>query len=73
MAPKKKGVQRAIAEDNPNRAATVIRLDPALLEALDEWARALSKNGPPQWSRTDVIRATLQRAVRERGAKGEAP
>jgi hypothetical protein len=67
--------ERPIADDNPNTAATVIRVDPALLRALDEWAEKLNSrtSGGPRWSRSDVIRATLTRAVKERGAKGVEP
>lgn len=65
---------RPVAEDNPNRAATVLRLDPALLGALDAWVKRLNEgNAGPQWTRTDLIRAALTRAVRERAEKGEAP
>jgi hypothetical protein len=66
---------RPIAADNPNTAATVVRLDPVLLEALDAWADKLNAATPeaPPWSRTNIIRASLARAVRERGEKGESP
>lgn len=74
LVPAKKPAPRPIAANNPNRAATVLRLDPALVAALDAWvARLNDGNEGPQWTRTTLIRAALQRAVRERAAKGEAP
>jgi hypothetical protein len=46
-----------------------------LLAALDGWAEKLNADptGSPRWTRSDVIRAALWRAVKERGEKGEAP
>lgn len=46
-----------------------------LAAALDAWTAKLNSGpeGTPRWSRSDVIRSALWRAVRERGEKGEAP
>lgn len=50
------------------------RVPNALLEALDKWAVALNTDPlVPQWSRNDILRAVLARAIRERADKGEAP
>lgn len=65
---------RPVATDNPNTAPTTLRLDPALVDALDKWAGKLNAGGiGPQWTRADLIRAALWRAVKDRGEKGEAP
>lgn len=45
-----------------------------LLKALDTWVDRLNASGTgPTWTRQDVVRAALIRAVKERGEKGEAP
>ena len=50
------------------------RVPNELLLSLDAWASRLNKGSlGPQWTRNDVIRAVLQRAVDERGKKGEQP
>jgi hypothetical protein len=65
---------RAVAADNANTAAFMLRMEPALLAALDAWADKLNAASTgPKWSRTDVIRAALARAVKERGEQGDAP
>lgn len=65
---------RPVADDNPNRAAVMVRMEPALLEGLDAWVAKLNaKNDGPRWTRSDVMRALLKRGVSERGEKGEAP
>lgn len=52
----------------------MVRMDHALLEGLDAWVEKLNAgNTGPRWSRSDVMRATLARALKERGEKGEAP
>ncbi len=79
MTTKKAAVKRATAKARaaPKReasAAAVLRLEPSLMDGLDEWVERLNKdNAGPKWTRSDVIRATLTRALRERAAKGESP
>jgi len=58
----------------PGTAGAFFYLPEALLESLDAWtAQVNASRTGPQWSRTDVVRAVLQRAWDERGSKGEAP
>ena len=65
---------RPMAATNPHTAPTMIRIEPALRDALDRWVERLNAaNTGPAWCRTDVIRAALQRAVRERGEDGQTP
>lgn len=65
---------RAIAADNPNSVPVMVRMGGELLTELDAWVERLNAGATgPRWTRSDVMRATLQRAVRERGAKGESP
>jgi hypothetical protein len=55
-------------------APVMIRMELDLQERLDAWVEKLNTDSEgPRWTRTDVIRVSLQRALRERGAKGEAP
>ena len=62
------------APPEPRKAPVMIRMDLELQEQLDAWVDRLNADTDgPRWTRTDVIRVTLQRALRERGAKGEAP
>jgi hypothetical protein len=50
------------------------RFAPSLLASLDAWADALNAaSSGPRWTRTDVVKAALERALKERGTKGEAP
>ncbi len=52
----------------------VLRLPGNLVASLDAWVTRLNTDATvPQWTRTDVIRAALTRAERERGAKGQVP
>lgn len=58
----------------PGTRSVLIYLPEALVTGLDAWVLALNegKRGP-QWTRSDVIKAALQRAVDERAPKGEEP
>lgn len=65
---------KATATPEPRTAPVMIRMEIDLQERLDAWVEQLNAASEgPRWTRTDVIRVTLQRALRERGAKGEAP
>lgn len=58
----------------PGMVGAFFYLPESLLEALDAWTeRVNAERVGPQWSRTDVVRAALERAIRERADKGEAP
>jgi hypothetical protein len=51
-----------------------INLPDELFDSLDAWVERLNNElAGPRWTRTDVVKATLARAIRERGSKGEAP
>lgn len=64
----------AKATPEPRTAPVMIRMEIGLQQELDAWVERLNAAAEgPRWTRTDVIRVTLQRALRERGAKGEAP
>ena len=78
MADRKAGAKPKKAEPKrkppPGTRSVLLYLPETLVSGLDEWVAALNegKRGP-MWARTDVIKAALQRAVDERGAKGEEP
>jgi len=45
-----------------------------LLEALDAWKDAINAKGEgPQWSRSDLVKAVLKRAVDRNAGSGETP
>ena len=48
-----------------------MNLPEGLVEQIDAWAQRLTENGPVKWSRTDVVKAALRRALRDRGEDGE--
>lgn len=65
---------RPIAADNPNTEQLMVRVGAELLADLDAWIERLNAAGTgPRWTRSDVVRAALQRAVKDRGEKGETP
>jgi len=58
----------------PGTRQALFYLPDGMLDALDAWAEKLTaKSTGPAWSRSDVVKAALQRALAERGEKGEAP
>ena len=58
----------------PGTRQALFYLPAEMLEGLDAWAEKLSAKGiGPAWSRSDVVKAALQRALAERAEKGEAP
>lgn len=71
-APKSKVPTRRAPPEGTH--AVTLYLPVAMVEGLDAWAEKLSAKGiGPAWSRSDVVRAALQRALEDRAAKGEAP
>jgi hypothetical protein len=69
-----KRVQRAVkpAGARPDGSKPItMNLPEDLVEQLDAWAQWLTENGPVKWSRTDVVKAALRRALRDRGEGGE--
>jgi hypothetical protein len=51
-----------------------LNLPAEVMEGLDAWVERLNaKVSGPRWTRTDVVRTTLAKAISERGEKGEAP
>lgn len=74
--PKKtaKPAPRPVAADNENTAQLLVRVAPELVEQLDAWVAKLNASATgPRWTRSDVARAVLKRAVAEKGERGEAP
>lgn len=75
------GMVRAMAARTKKRpaarpegtSALNINLPTELMEKLDAWVEKLNEGDGARWTRTDVIRTSLNRAVTERGAKGDAP
>jgi hypothetical protein len=69
--PSKKAPEPAKAEG----AGVLFVRDPDIAGELDAWAAKLNAANPdaPAWTRSSLARASLRRALRERGAKGEAP
>lgn len=65
---------RPVAADNPNTEPLTVRVAPKLLEELDAWIARLNARGEgPAWDRSAVVRVLLGKALREKGAAGEAP
>jgi hypothetical protein len=51
-----------------------INLPTAVFERLDAWVERLNAGSDgPRWTRTDLIRTVLVRALNERGDRGESP
>jgi hypothetical protein len=73
-APKANAVSSAAGAEGVRVPPVMVRLEPPLLAALDAWVERLNAttDGPP-WTRGEVVRAALARALEERGAAGEAP
>ena len=67
------GTPAAVAEGG--RASPVmVRLEPPVLAALDAWVARLNETtSRPPWTRGEVVRAALVRALEERGETGEEP
>ena len=69
-----KSVRRAVkpAGARPEGSKPItMNLPEDLVEQIDAWAQRLTENGPVKWSRTDVVKAALRRALRERAEDGE--
>ncbi len=73
-APKGNAVTPAVGAEGVRVPPIMVRLEPPLLAALDAWVERLNATteGPP-WTRGEVVRAALVRALEERGKVGEAP
>lgn len=58
---------RVIAADNPYTASVLVRVRPGLLQDLDAWLADVNERVVgPRWSRTDLVRAVLERSVQSR-------
>lgn len=59
----------------PEGAGVLFIRDAELAADCDAWVAKLNEANPdgPQWNRATLVRAALRRALRDRGAKGEAP
>jgi hypothetical protein len=54
--------------------ALYVILEPAMLDAMDAWIEALNAgNIGPQWNRTTLVRALVNRGLQEKAPKSEAP
>jgi len=68
----KKSKIAAPARDRAGALYAVVGED--VLERLTEWVDKLNATATgPKWTRQDLVRVVLVRALNERGAKGEAP
>ena len=72
--PKGNAVAPAAVAEGVRASPVMVRLEPPVLAALDAWVARLNEtaSGPP-WTRGEVVRAALVRALEERGAAGEEP
>lgn len=68
-----KGGAKGKASEDAGGGVLYARVGPEMLEALDKWAEKLNAKGGPRWTRQDVVKAALTRALEERGKKGETP
>lgn len=57
----------------PGTKAVCVYLPTGLVEALDAWAAERTAAGGPTWSRTDVMKDVLGRAVADHEARRTAP
>lgn len=65
---------RPVAANNPFTEQLPVRVDLATVQGLDAWVDALNaKSVGPRWTRSTVIRVTLERVLRERAPTGELP
>ncbi len=73
-SPKANSVTPAAGAEGVRVPPVMVRLEPPLLAALDAWVERLNAttDGPP-WTRGEMVRAVLVRALEERGKAGEAP
>ena len=71
-APKKPAVKRPARAPRPGALYAIVGDD--LLTGLDTWVGRLNHAiEGPAWSRQDLVKAVVKRALKERGEKGEAP
>lgn len=71
---KPKATKRAPSPKPAGTAALNMNVPEELFDALDAWVDRLNGElAGPRWTRTALVTAILARAVREKGAKGEAP
>jgi hypothetical protein len=59
--------------DAPAMSQTAFRAPANTLAALDEWVDRLNQETHARWSRNSLLLAIIDRALRERADKGEAP
>ncbi len=59
--------------ERPEVIQTAFRAPAEMLDALDAWAEKLNEATHARWSRNAIILAIVERALRERADKGEAP
>ena len=52
---------------------TAFRAPAEMIEALDRWAERLNETTHARWSRNAIILAVVERALKERGEKGDSP
>lgn len=68
---------KATKKSGPKPGEAVVqagfRAPQALLDRLDAWAEKLNETTHARWTRNGIILAVVERALDERGAKGEAP
>lgn len=70
MAPTPKRESRKAAEPPAEPGVLFVRnVPPAVMAALDEWARDLTAERGSSVSRVDVVREVLHRAVQDRAKK----
>ncbi len=71
--PPKKTQKPAATPAAAEPVQTNLRVPGALLERLDEWVEKLNGQSHARWTRNAVVLALIERGLRERGEKGEAP
>jgi len=64
----------ASAKVQLKESTVLLRAAPDLFEDLARWTDRLNSHDEgPRWTRAEVMRVALRRALRERGEKGELP
>jgi len=68
----KEDSRRSVSAKNPHRRPMMLRLAPEVMARLDAWAKQMG-GARAGYSRTDLIRIAIARALEQRAAHGKRP